>query len=120
MAKDNKPKKLTDKQRMAIELMTSGKGYKYKEICEQLEIDVKTLWNWRNSSDFSHFQEELERVNNERWMATIDVAREGALALCKDGNQKMIEFVLRNAGFNPTNQHKVEADVTNEIVINIE
>lgn len=33
------------------------------------------------------------------------------------GNQRMIEFVLKNEGYNPT--QKVEADVNSTIVINI-
>lgn len=111
-------KKLTDKQLRAIELLTCGKGLKLKQICDELEIDSKTLWNWRNSPDFSHFQEELKRVNDERWLAIVDVARESALALVKDGNAKLVEFVLKNEGYNPTT--KVEADVSTDIVINIE
>lgn len=111
-------KQLTEKQLKAIELLTCGKGMKYKDICAELEIDGKTLWNWRNSPDFSHFQEELKRVNDERWLAIVDCARESALALVRDGNAKMVEFVLKNEGYNPTT--KVEADVSTDIVINID
>lgn len=111
-------KKLTDKQLMALELLTSGKGMTYKQICEIVQIDQKTLWNWRNSPDFSHFQEEFKRLNDERWLATVDAARQGALKLCMDGNQKMIEFILKNDGLNPT--QKVEADINTDIVINID
>ena len=49
---------------------------------------------------------------------TVDAAREGAFQLCKDKNQKMIEFVLKNEGYNPT--QKVEADITTDINISIE
>lgn len=112
-----KKKKLTDKQRMALELLTSGKGLTYKEIAEQVGIDVKQLWRWRNEPAFSHFQEELQRLNDARWMAAIDAAHQSAIQLCKDGNQKMVEFVLKNAGYNPT--QKVEADVNQDIVISI-
>jgi hypothetical protein len=83
-----------------------------------VQIDQKTLWNWRNSPDFSHFQEEFKRLNDERWLATVDAARQGALKLCMDGNQKMIEFILKNDGLNPT--QKVEADINTDIVINID
>lgn len=111
-------KRLTPKQRMALELLTCGKGLKYKEICEQVGIDHKTLWNWRNSPDFSHFQEELQRLNDERWLATVDAAREAAFRLVEQDNPKMVEFVLKNEGYNPT--QKVEADIKTDIVINIE
>ena len=53
-----------------------------------------------------------------RWQAAEDAARAAAIRLCKEGNQKMVEFVLKNAGYNPTN--KTELDVSSDIVINIE
>ena len=113
-----KKKKLTDKQRIALELLTNGQGLSYKAIAEQVGVDPRTIYRWRNESDFVHFQEELEKINNQRWMATVDAARQAAFELCKDKNQKMVEFVLKNEGFNPT--QKVEAELTNDININIE
>lgn len=113
-----KQKRLTDKQRKALEMLTSGVGYTYKQIGEEIQVDQKTLWNWRNSPDFSHFQDELKRLNDIRWQAAEDAAREGCIMLCREGNQKMIEFVLKNAGYNPT--QKVEADIKTDITINID
>lgn len=113
-----KKKRLTDKQRMALELLTSGKGMTYKAIAEAVGVNPKTLWDWRNEPEFTHFQEELQKLNDERWLATVDAARAGALKLCVDGNQKMIEFILKNDGLNPT--QKVEADIKSDIVINID
>lgn len=109
---------LNKKQRLAIELLTSGEGLSFKEIAERVGINPKTLWSWRNEPEYVMFQEELARVNNERWQAAEDAARAGAIKLCKDGNQKMIEFVLKNAGYNPT-QH-IEADIQTDINITIE
>jgi hypothetical protein len=112
-----KQKRLTDKQRRALEMLTSGEGYTYKQIGEEIQVDQKTLWRWRNEPEFAHFQDELERLNNIRWQAAEDAAREGCIMLCREGNQKMIEFVLKNAGYNPT--QKVEAEVSTNITINI-
>lgn len=103
---------------MALELLTSGKGMTYKQICEAVGIDQSNLYRWRTSQEFAHFQEELKKLNDERWLATVDAARQGALKLCMDGNQKMIEFILKNDGLNPT--QKVEADISSNIVINID
>ena len=108
-------KRLTDKQQMALELLTSGEGLAYKEICERVGIDGKTLWNWRNSPDFSHFQARLKELNDERWMATVDAARAAAHRLVEKDNEKMVEFILKNEGYNPTT--KVEADINTEINI---
>lgn len=112
-----KQKKLTGKQQMALELLTSGKGMKYKDIAEAVGVNQKTLWDWRNEPEFTHFQEALQKLNDERWLATVDIAREAASKLCAEGNQRMVEFVLKNEGYNPS--QKVEADVNTDIVINI-
>ena len=109
---------LNKKQWLALELLTSGKGMSFKEIAEEVGVSPKTLWNWRNGNDFTEFQEELAKINNERWQAAEDAARAAAIKLCKEGNQKMVQFVLQNAGYNPT--QKVEADLHTDIVINIE
>lgn len=109
---------LNKKQRIALELLTSGEGMSYKEIAEAAGVSPKTLWNWRCGNDFTEFQEELKRLNDERWLATVDAARASAHKLVKEGNQKMVEFVLKNEGYNPT--QKVEADITTDITINIE
>ena len=109
---------LNTKQRKAIELLTCGKGLNLREIAEEAGVSPKTLWNWRNGKDFTEFQEELSKINHERWQAAVDAARQGAIDLCKSGNQKMMEFVLKNEGYNPT--QKVEADVNTDINICIE
>ena len=109
---------LNKKQKIALELLTSGEGLTLKEIAEAANVNEKTLWRWRNEPAFAEFQEELKRLNDIRWQAAEDAARESAIRLCKQGNQKMVQFVLQNAGYNPT--QKVEADLHNDIVINIE
>jgi transcriptional regulator with XRE-family HTH domain len=109
---------LNKKQRLALELLTSGEGMSYKEIAEQVGVSPKTLWNWRNGNDFTEFQEELTRINDARWQATVDAAREAALRLCKEGKADFVKFVLQNCGYNPT--QKVEADLHTDIEINIE
>lgn len=109
---------LNNKQRKAIELLTSGQGLTLKQVAEGAGVSPKTLWNWRNGNEFTEFQEELAKINHERWQAAVDAARQGAIDLCKSGNQKMIEFVLKNEGYNPT--QKVEADISTDINITIE
>lgn len=108
---------LSPKQQKALELLTCGQGLTYGEIARQVGCDVSTLREWRNGEGFQEFKSELKRLNDIRWQAAEDAARQGAINLCKDGNQKMIEFVLKNVGYNPT--QKVEADVSSTITINI-
>lgn len=109
---------LSKKQKIALELLTCGEGMSYKEIAEAAGVSAKTLWNWRCGNDFTEFQEELKRLNDARWAATVDAARESALRLAKEGKADFVKFVLQNEGYNPT--QKVEADLHTDIVINIE
>lgn len=111
-------KELTDKQMLALELLTCGKGLSFKEIAETVGINVKTLWDWRHEPEFTHFQEAQKKINDERWAATVDAARRAALKLCDEGNASMVQFVLKNEGYNPT--QKIEADVATTITIDID
>ena len=109
---------LSKKKKKAIELLTCGLGLPYAEIARQCGTTTKTIWTWRTYPEFAEFQKELQKANDARWEATIDAAREAAASLCREGNQKMVEFVLKNAGYNPT--QKVEADVKSDITITID
>lgn len=102
---------------MAIELMTSGLGMKYKDIAEAVGVNQRTLYDWRTNPDFRHFQEELQRINDERFAMLADAARASAMRLLLADNEKMTEFILRNDGLNPS--QKVEADVKTDLVIEI-
>lgn len=89
----------------------------YKEIAERVNINPKTLWDWRNLPEHTHFQEALKKLNDERWLATVDAARAAAYRLVTKDNQKMVEFVLKNEGYNPA--QKIEADIESDVTITI-
>ena len=99
---------LTAKQRQAVNLLINA-NMTYTQVCEEVGINMKTLWRWRNEPEFAHFQDEYQRLRDEQWLATVETARRSALKLCADGNQRMVEFILKNDGLNPT--QKVDADV---------
>ena len=111
-------KTLTNKQKLAIELLTSGRGMSLKQVAEEVGVNPKTLWSWRNEPEYVIFQEEIKRIDDARWEATVDAAREAAVKLCREGKSEFVKFVLQNAGYNPT--QKVDANVSNDIIINIE
>lgn len=111
-----KEKRLTEKQRMAIELMTSGLGMRYKDIAAAVGVSERQLCRWRTDSDFVAFQDELQRVNDERWACLADAARASAMRLLLADNQKMTEFVLKNEGYNPTQKVDAEVDVRAQVV----
>lgn len=110
-------KNLTQKQQKALELLTCGEGRSYTSIAEEVGVRRETLWRWMSEQQFATFQAELQRINDERWKATVDAARQAAMRLVQNDNQKMVEFILKNEGYNPT--QKVEADLHTDIVITI-
>lgn len=89
----------------------------YTAIAAEVGVERKTLYRWLNEPQNAAFQEELQRINDERWKALADAARASALRLVEKDNQKMVEFILKNEGYNPT--QKVEADVNTDINITI-
>lgn len=119
MAKQDKTKKLTPKQKQAVDLLINS-SMNYKQICETIGINPSQLYRWRTQPEFAGFQAEYQRVKDEQWAATVEAARASALKLCQEGNQKMTEFILKNDGLNPT--HKVDAEVKGEqtIIITIQ
>ena len=68
-------KRLNEKQEKALELLTCGRGLSYKEIAETVGVSPKVLWEWRTKECFVMFQERLQQLNDERWLATVDAAR---------------------------------------------
>lgn len=110
-------KRLTEKQQMALDLMTSGLGMKYKDIAAAVGVSERQLCRWRTDSDFDYFQAALKERNDARWAAVVDAARESALRLALGDNAHFVEFVLKNEGYNPST--KVEAEVSADVVVNI-
>ena len=106
---------ISKKQRQALEMMTGSKHYKFVEIAEAVGVSATQIWNWRTQPQFKDFQDALKKLNDLKWESTVEAAREAALELCKEKNQRMVEFVLKNEGYNPT-QH-IDADVNTEINI---
>lgn len=114
---ETKKKNLTLKQQKALELLTCGEGRSYTSIAEEVGINRKTLWRWLSEPQFASFQDELERINEERWKATVDAARQAAMRLVQGDNQKMVEFILKNEGYNPTQKQEITLESSINIVI---
>src|SRR5436190_14796325 len=66
----NSENTLSDKQLSAIELLIAGKGY--GETARALEIERKTLYNWRQDD---LFQEALQDRRRELWGRANDRIR---------------------------------------------
>jgi hypothetical protein len=109
---------LSPKQEFALELLTCGLGMTYTEIAEKVGVGHQTLWRWRKQPQFKEFQDELQRRNDMRWACAEDVARSATIELCRKGNQRMVQWVMENAGYTPTKKVEANLDTTVEININ--
>lgn len=97
--------------------MTSGRGMLLKDIAAEVGVSPQGLSKWQHGENFKEFQDALQELNQARWEAAEDAARQAAIELCKEKNAKFVEFVMKNIGYNPAN--KVEADVKTDISITI-
>ncbi len=114
---EQKKKKLNEKQQKALELLTSGRGMSYTAIAEEVGVNRKTLYRWTHEPQFASFQECWKQLNDEKWIATVEAAREAALKLCLEGKTDMVKFILQNAGYNPTQKVEADVDVKSQVVI---
>lgn len=106
---------LTAKQRKAVELLINS-NMTYQQIADEVGVNRKTLYDWRHEPQFTSFQDEYQRLKNEQWLATVEAARKSALKLCEDGNQRMVEFILKNDGLNPTQRVDADVNMTAQVV----
>lgn len=116
MEQEKKVRGLTGKQKRALELLTCGEGRSYTSIAEEVGVRRETLWRWMNEPQYATFQQELQRIDDERWKATVDAARAAAMRLVNNDNQKMVEFVLRTGGINPATKVEADVDVSAQVV----
>ena len=113
---EQKKKKLTEKQQKALELLTSGKGMSYTAIAEEVGVNRKTLYRWCNEPQFASFQDCWKELNEEKWLVTVEAAREAALKLCLEGKADMVKFILQNAGYNPAQKVEADVDVKSQVI----
>lgn len=106
---------LTAKQKLAVEIMVSQPEKTYAEVASEVGVDDATLWRWRQKEEFQEYSHALcmQRFKDMEKMA-IKKLQENAV----NGNQKAIEYILDYIGYKATT--KLEADVANEVTINIE
>lgn len=114
---ETKKKRLTDNQQKVLELLTCGQGMSYTAISEATGVARKTIWRWLHEPQFATFQQAYKDLNDEKWMITVEAAREAALKLCMEGKSDMVKFVLQNAGYNPAQKVEADVDMTSQVVI---
>lgn len=82
---------------------------------EQLGVSRNTITKWKADPEF---QAEYKRRLKENWESAELMAQEMMQKLALQGNFQASKYILDSLGYAPTT--KIEADVSKEIVINIE
>ena len=103
------------KQKALAELMILKPELTNVEYAKEVVIDPKTLYKWKKMDEFQAYIEELCK---DKFKDLEKLAIEKLRDNINKGNQKAIEYTLDYLGYKAT--QKVEAELTNDININIE
>lgn len=85
------------------------------EVAKQLCINRNTVREWKKKPEF---QQEYQQRLREKWEDSERMAMETMQTLAREGDFKASKYILDSLGYAPT--QKIEAEVTTDIVINIE
>ena len=105
---------LTAKRLELLEAMLAHPMMSDVKLGELLNLNNKTVGKWRKEPEF---QEEMKKRLQEQWKAAESLAQKKMIELASDGCFQANKYILDSLGYAPT--HKIEADVKQDIVINI-
>jgi hypothetical protein len=106
---------LTAKRIELLEAMLAYPALSDVKLGELLDLNNKTVGKWRKEPEF---QEELKKRLAEQWKDAERLAQRKMIELANDGCFQANKYILDSIGYAPAT--KIEADVKNDIIINIE
>lgn len=106
---------LKPKQLELLEAMLANPELSDVKLAAKVNLNNKTVGKWRKLPEFD---EELRKRLQEQWKGAERLAQKKMIELAKEGNFHANKYILDSLGYAPTT--KIEADVTTDIVINIE
>lgn len=106
---------LKTKEKELLEAMLANPMMPDTKLAELLGLNNKTVGVWRKKPEF---QEELKKRLAEQWKDAERLAQKKMIELANDGCFQANKYILDSLGYAPTT--KIEADITTDIVINIE
>lgn len=105
---------LTAKRIELLEAMLSNPMMSDVKLGELLNLNNKTVGKWRKEPEF---QEEMKKRLAEQWKAAESLAQKKMIELANDGCFQANKYILDSLGYAPA--QKIEAEVNQEVVINI-
>ena len=113
--KEGKEMALHARKLKLIEMIIENPRKSNTAYGEELGINRNSISKWRREPEF---QEALSARLKEVWKDAEAAAIANMQKLANEGNFQANKYILDSLGYAPAT--KIEADVTNEIVINIE
>ena len=106
---------LKARQYQLIEALLANPMVPDTELAKQIGINRNTVREWKKKPEF---QEELQKRLREKWEDSERLAMETMQSLAREGDFKASKYILDSLGYAPAT--KIEADISKDIVINIE
>lgn len=106
---------LKPKQIELLEAMIANPMLSDIKLAKMLNLNNKTVGKWRKEPEF---QTELKTRLAEQWKNAECLAQKKMIELATEGNFHANKYILDSLGYAPTT--KIEADITTDIVINID
>lgn len=103
---------LTTKMKLCAEILVNDPERKIGDIAQELGVDRKTLWKWRQRDDYKAYEHELCHA---RFMDLEKLAIQKLKENATKGNQRAIEYLLDYAGYKPKDQQEIQMDAKIEI-----
>lgn len=108
---------LKPKQIALIEAIISNPTASHVQLAEMVQISRNTVTAWKRDEEFG---KELDKRIKEVWKDSEVMAVQAMKKLASEGSFNANKYILDSLGYAPTQKHQVEADVKQDIVINIE
>lgn len=106
---------LTAKRLELLEAMLAHPKMSDVKLGELLDLNNKTVGKWRKEPEF---QEEMKKRLQEQWKDAERLAQKKMIELADEGCFQANKYILDSLGYAPA--QKIEADISTDIVINIE
>ena len=106
---------LKARQYQLIEALLANPMVPDTELAKLIGINRNTVREWKKKPEF---QEELQKRLREKWEDSERLAMETMQSLAREGDFKASKYILDSLGYAPVT--KIEADISKDIIINIE
>lgn len=106
---------LTAKRLELLEAMLAHPMMSDVKLGELLSLNNKTVGKWRKEPEF---QEEMKRRLAQQWKDAERLAQKKMIELANEGCFQANKYILDSLNYAPA--QRIEADITTDIIINIE